>query len=134
MYHHENGFERTFQSDIYEDNGISLEDTENWIFQNGFNKGDVIFVVGAKNIEVGDVIIFNGGSLHPLIHRVVRAKETYSTKGDNYLTNSNQLPSEKRISEEQIIGKALFRVPAVGWAKLIFFEISRKPDSRGLCA
>ena len=133
MYHHEDGFGNTFESDIYGDYGISIEDTSNWIFQNGFSKGDVIFVVGAKNINVGDVIIFNGGAQHPLIHRVVEANDSYATKGDNYKTNTRQLDNEKNISEEQLIGKALFKIPFVGWAKLIFFESSRSPRERGLC-
>lgn len=134
MYHHEEGFELSFSSQIYEKNGISIDDTKNWIFQDGFNKGDVIFVVGPKNIEVGDVIIFNGGARNPLIHRVISIENgIYSTKGDNYLTNAGQLPSEVRIREEQIIGKALFRVPLVGWAKLIFYEYSRLPNERGFC-
>jgi len=133
MYHHEDGFDNTFESDVYGDFGISIEDTANWIFQNGFSKGDVIFVVGAKNIEVGDVIIFNGGAQHPLIHRVVKADEIYSTKGDNYKTNAKQLDSEKSISEEQLIGKALFKVPFIGWAKLIFFESGKSERARGLC-
>ncbi len=137
MYHHDAGLENTFSSSVYDDYGIALEDTGDWVFQNGFSKGDVIFVVGAKNIEVGDVIIFNSGSsqiIHPIIHRVISAKDTFATKGDNYDTNSNQLPSEKRISEDQIIGKALFKVPFIGWAKLIFFETSRKPQDRGICS
>ncbi len=133
MYHHEDGFEKTFESDVYENYGISLGETGNWIFQNGFSKGDVIFVVGAKNIEVGDVIIFNGGATHPLIHRVVEVDETYATKGDNYRTNYNQLSSEKKISEDQLIGKALFKIPYIGWAKLIFFEAGRTSSQRGLC-
>ncbi|MFH1521751.1 MAG: hypothetical protein ABIF18_02220 [archaeon] len=133
MYHHENGFENTFESPVYEDYGISIGDTWNWVFQNGFSKGDVIFVVGAENIEVGDVIIFNGGIQHPLIHRVVEVGDSYATKGDNYKTNSRQLSSEKNISEDQIIGKALFKVPFVGWAKLIFFESGRSSSDRGFC-
>jgi len=138
MYHHEDGFENTFESDVYGDYGLSLADTYNWIFQNGFNKGDVIFVVGARNIEVGDVIIFNGGAQHPLIHRVVEVPEDednndYGTKGDNYRTNAKQLNSERSISEEQLVGKALFKVPFIGWAKLIFFEGARPVRERGLC-
>ena len=133
MYHHEDGFEKTFESNVYSDYGISLEDTKNWIFQNGFSKGDVIFVVGAKNIEVGDVIIFHGGAQHPLIHRLVQTDDDYATKGDNYKTNNNQLSSEKYIPEEQIIGKALFKIPFVGWAKLIFFEGGKSAGERGMC-
>ena len=133
MYHHDAGFDNTFESDVYEDYGLSLADTGNWIFQNGFSKGDVIFVVGARNVEVGDVIIFNGGAQHPLIHRVVEVDDGYATKGDNYKTNAKQLSMEKDISEEQVIGKALFKVPFIGWAKLIFFEGGRSARERGLC-
>lgn len=133
MYHYENGFEKIFESPVYENYEISLEDSFKWAFQNGLNKGDVVFVVGAKNIEIGDVIIFHGGAHHPLIHRVVEAGDSYATKGDNYKTNSRQLPSEKDISEEQLIGKALFRVPFVGWIKLIFFEFGRPIENRGIC-
>lgn len=133
MYHQDPGFENTFTSPVYEKYGINIGDTKGWDFPNGFSKGDLIFVVGAKNIEIGDVIIFHGGTANPLIHRVVKAGETYSTKGDNYKTNSQQLASEMNIQEEQIIGKALFKIPAVGWAKLIFFESNRPVGERGLC-
>jgi len=135
MYHQESGFENTFTSQIYYNNGISISDTSNWDFQNGFSKGDVMFVVRPENIKVGDIIIFNGGTVHPIIHRVVSIEgDVYSTKGDNYKTNSMQLPMEKKIKKDQIIGKVLFRVPFVGWAKLIFFEGSRSPQDRGLCS
>ena len=133
MYHHEAGFEKTFESKVYEDYGVILENTLDWDFQNGINKGDMIFVVSAENLEVGDVIIFDGGTANPLIHRVIKIGDTYSTKGDNYKTNSGQLSSEKIIEEGRIIGKALFKVPVVGWAKLIFFEGTRVPKDRGLC-
>jgi signal peptidase I len=133
MYHHEGGFDRTFESSVYENYGLSLEDTIGWDFQNGFSKGDVIFVVGADDVEVGDVVIFNAGAQYPLIHRVVGAGETYATKGDNYKTNSLQLNSEKSISEDQLVGKALFRIPAIGWTKLIFFESGRLDRNKGFC-
>ena len=134
MYHHEAGFEKTFESDVYEKNGIGIEDTISWPFQNGFTKGDVIFVIGPGDVEVGDVIIFNAGEQHPLIHRVVEVDENFATKGDNYKTNYNQLTVEKNISEDQIIGEALFRIPLVGWAKLIFFEFGRDEGERGICS
>ena len=133
MYHHEDGFGKVFESDVYGDYGIELADTGDWIFQNGFSKGDVVFVVGAGEIEVGDVIIFEGGSTYPLIHRVVGVGETYATKGDNYKSNFQQLSSEKEIVDGQVIGKALFKVPFVGWIKLIFFEFGRDARSKGFC-
>ena len=133
MYHQDPGFENTFTSPIYKKYGINIGDTKGWDFPNGFSKGDLIFVIRAKDIEVGDVIIFHGGTTNPLIHRVVNANGTYSTKGDNYKTNSQQLASEMNIKEEQILGKALFKIPAVGWAKLIFFESGRPVSEKGLC-
>lgn len=136
MYHHEDGFEKIFrESDVYEEFNISIENTSDWIFQDGFSKGDVIFVVGVDSdeIEVGDVIIFEGGARYPLIHRVVDDGESLSTKGDNYRTNFEQLSSEKDIDRNKVYGKALFRVPAIGWVKLIFFEFGRVPHERGVC-
>jgi hypothetical protein len=131
MFHSEEGFEKVFNSPIYSQNGINLEDTENWGFKKGLTKGDIIFVVGAKNIEKGDVIIFQGGSSHPIIHRVVGDSEPYATKGDNYKTNQYQLSSEKSIASEQVIGKAVFKIPYLGWIKLIFFDFGSK--NSGFC-
>jgi signal peptidase I len=134
MYHHEKGFEKIFdESKIYEDYEINLDNTKNWDFQEGLNKGDVIFVIGPNNLKKGDVIIFEGGESHPIIHRLIKDKEPYSTKGDNYKTNPYQLTNEKEISEDQLIGKAVFRIPYLGWIKLIFFEHQRNPNERGFC-
>lgn len=133
MYHYEDGLNQTFESSVYGDYGLSLENSTGWDFQNGFSKGDVIFVVGAENVEIGDIVIFNAGARHPLIHRLVKAGDSYSTKGDNYKTNYRQLEVEKNISQDQLVGKALFRVPFIGWAKLIFFEGGRNSRDRGMC-
>ncbi len=133
MYHHEDGFKRTFESGVYGDYGLGLGDTVDWDFQDGFSKGDIIFVVGADKVDIGDVIIFNGGARYPLIHRVVDAETPYATKGDNYRTNVLQLPREKSIEEEAVIGKALFRIRGLGWVKLIFFELGRPSSQRGFC-
>jgi len=135
MYHHEDGMAKSFESSVYEDYGLSLLDSLGWDFQNGFAKGDVIFVVGADDVEVGDVIIFNENVQYPLIHRVVSVEDgVYSTKGDNYKTNSGQRSAEKSIAEDRLIGKALFKVPFVGWAKLIFFEGRQPVNNKGMCS
>lgn len=143
MYHSERGLEGVFErSDLYEENGIFIDETGKWDFKEGFNKGDVIFVIGPEDIEVGDVIIFQGGVATPIIHRVISISEEdgekiYSTKGDN---NLGQLKppmnptDETRIHEDQVIGKALFRLPAIGWIKLIFFEAARPQNQRGFCS
>lgn len=133
MYHHEAGFEKTFTSDIYSQYDLSIKNTSDWIFKNGFAKGDIIFVVAPKNLNVGDVIIFNGGTTNPIIHRIIYANETYTTKGDNYITNKGIGPFEKTIQPEQILGKAVFRIPYLGWVKLIFFDWRNPTSARGLC-
>jgi signal peptidase I len=133
MYHQEYGFEKIFESsNLYDQNNIGLGETNLWDFPNGFNKGDVIFIIGVKEPKIGDVLVFNAGSTHPLIHRVI-SEEPIGTKGDNRITNSAQLPTERNISKDQLIGKALFKIPAIGWIKLIFFEFGRPTHQRGIC-
>ncbi len=109
----------------YEDRGITEEEAETWSLKTGLEKGDIVIVSGWGTPEVGDVIIFNANTAHPIIHRIVSIEEVngekvYSTKGDN---NSDQLYSEKQISEDAVIGKALVRIPKLGWLKLAFVEV-----------
>ncbi len=130
MYHQENGLENTLQKSIYTKNGITLENSKNWDFKNGLNKGDVIFVMKSTNLKQGDVIIFNGGANHPIIHRLIDDTEPYATYGDN---NMGQLEKERKIEEDQLMGKAIFKIPYIGWIKLIFFEHLRPNDQKGLC-
>ena len=133
MYHHEDGFQQTFTSSVYSNYNISLNDTQDWSFQNGFAKGDIIFVVAPKNLKVGDVIIFNGGQANPIIHRLVSVGEISTTKGDNYITNKGIGSFEKSITSDQILGKAVFRIPYIGWIKMIFFDWRNPASARGLC-
>jgi signal peptidase I len=112
--------------------------TDDFSFRKGFNKGDILFIIKAtpEKLEVGDVIIFNGGRQNPLIHRIVTISEengeyTFSTMGDN---NKGQLSVEQSISEERLVGKAVFKLaPYLGWSKLIFYEGMRSENERGLC-
>ena len=113
-------------------------DFKDFRFTNGFNKGDILFILGAnpKKLKQGDVIIFNGGSQHPIIHRIIEIREEdgeriFSTIGDN---NNGQLNFEKNIKENQIVGKAVFKLaPYLGWGKLIFYEGKRSSSEKGFC-
>jgi len=113
-------------------------DFQDFIFKNGFNKGDILFIVKAnpEKLKQGDVIVFNANKEHPLIHRIIEVKKQgdtriFSTIGDN---NNAQLTIEKEISEDQIIGKAVFKLaPYIGWGKLIFYEKLRPESERGFC-
>lgn len=122
----------------YENYIINKLDFKDFIFKNGFNKGDILFVVGAKpeKLEIGDVIIFNGGSNHPIIHRIVKINK----KGDEYIfstmgDNVGVIQSfEQTIPQDQLVGKAVFKIaPYLGWAKLIFFEPFQKNYNKGFC-
>jgi signal peptidase I len=108
----------------YAEKGIEKQEAAEWPLKTGLEIGDIVLVSGHSKPKVGDIIIFNAGQKHPLIHRIVEIKEInkttyYSTKGDN---NSNQLISEKQIPEDNIIGKAVLRIPKLGWIKLAFIK------------
>jgi hypothetical protein len=111
---------------------------QGFIFKNGLNKGDILFTIGvkAKDLKVGDVIIFNAGQANPIIHRIITIQKTgdtytFSTIGDN---NNAQLPFEKSITENELIGKPIAKIgPYIGWIKLIFYEGSKPAEDRGLC-
>jgi len=106
----------------YEQKGIEKQETKSWPLKTGFDKGDIMVVYGRFQPEVGDVVIFNANAKHPIIHRVISVDgSTIATKGDN---NEGQLPSEKFIKEDALVGKAVFRIPKIGWLKLIFVEIA----------
>jgi hypothetical protein len=104
----------------YEQNGISKEQFKEWSFENGMNKGDIIVVQGEKEYEKGDIVIFRVSSQStPIIHRIVSTGDFYSTKGDN---NQYQLAAEKTIAKNQVLGKAIAKIPYLGWIKLIVFN------------
>lgn len=113
----------------YEEHGISKDQFASSPFKDGLNKGDIIFVSGRGSYDRGDILIFNSQYKYPLIHRLVRV-DPYDTKGDN---NFAQLPGELDINPDQFVGKAVARIPGLGWIKLIFFEGSKPSDQRGFC-
>jgi len=115
----------------YLQNGIEKEDFEIFSLKNGFNKGDIMVLIGkdAENIEVGDVIVFRGNRKDPIIHRVVDKRQNnsiinFQTKGDNNKDSiKNSQLDEINIREEEIIGKAVIRIPLLGYIKIGFVEL-----------
>jgi hypothetical protein len=108
----------------YEQNtNITKEKFEKFNLKNGFRKGDLIIIIGKahEKIKEGDVLIFVANRVHPIIHRVI-STNPLATKGDH---NSGQLPEEKNIQENQLVGVAVAKVPYVGWIKLFFVELFR---------
>ena len=116
----------------YEEKNISKEIFNSWNFKNGFNKGDLILLMGFKcdSIGIGDVIVYNSNLNKPIIHRVVEIdNQKFTTKGDNVDRIQN---FERSISYDNVIGftkynkcsKGLFKVPLLGWVKIMFTEIT----------
>jgi len=109
----------------YTGRGITEQETENWPLKTGLEIGDIVLVTGHGKPEIGDIIIFNANQAHPIIHRIVNIENIsgqtyYSTKGDN---NEGQLISEKEIPSNALIGKAVLRIPKLGWLKLGFVKL-----------
>lgn len=132
----------SIKGEEYSEFNISKEEFSSFKLKNGLNKGDIMIILSTKEYKKGDVIIFssNKESNHknPVIHRIV-SESIISTKGDNneFQLKLNNNPSnidETSISKEQILGKAVFKIPYLGWIKLIFFELSRPKEQRGLCS
>lgn len=121
----------------YEDREISKEEFSSFPLKNGFRKGDIIIVWGRFTPKVGDIVIFTpnieSNAPRPIIHRIVNIENgIIQTKGDH---NSDQLTlnqnniystDETNIKEEQLIGKAIFKIPYLGWIKIGTIELINK--------
>lgn len=113
----------------YEENSISKTDFESYPFSNGFNEGDVMVIQGKafEDIEIGQVIVFESEERGvPIIHRVVDRHTndtlTLQAKGDNNGDSVRSL-GEENISESQVKGVAVGRIPFIGYLKLLVSNI-----------
>ncbi|MFH0874516.1 MAG: signal peptidase I [archaeon] len=120
------GFWKTC-GDFYSEFNITKDDFYKYSFRNGFNTGDIIVLFGKKpeSLNPGDVIVFQGNRPDPIIHRIVKkwsdnGKYYFQTKGDH---NPMSDPSETKINQERVIGKAVFRIPFLGYIKIWFVEL-----------
>ncbi len=115
--------------DWYEENNITKEQFSEFPLKDGFKKGDIIVVWGRFKPKIGDIIIFKvdpkSTAPRPIIHRIVGIDEQgiIQTKGDHntkQLTSSNNIykTDETKISQEQVIGKAVIKIPLFGWPKI----------------
>src|SRR3989344_8829201 len=96
MYHQGNLFSDydswwTRHETKYSDFQLDKKNFKKFIFNNGFSKGDILFIVKAKpeKLKVGDVIIFEGNLQNPIIHRIINinidsqtGQRIFSTIGD----------------------------------------------------
>ncbi len=113
----------------YEEKGITKTQFESFPFHNGFDKGDIILLwrAHAENLEVGDVLVFQGDKVAPVIHRIVGIKKEegkyyYHTKGDHNSESIIGPLGETKISEERLLGQGVLRIPYLGWVKILFVD------------
>lgn len=111
MNHKGNGWK-----EYYINKGIK---PENFPFQKGLQKGDLVFVQGVDSlgdIQVGDVVVWQRKQ-ESIIHRVVNVnleKGYFDTKGDA----NPGYAIERRIHISDVIGKAVFSIPYLGYPSI----------------
>ncbi|MEE9525408.1 MAG: signal peptidase I [Candidatus Woesearchaeota archaeon] len=117
------------QAIYYQGFDITKQDFLEFKFKKGFNKGDIMVLKGSapEKIKPGDVLVFKSTRPDPIIHRVIKTElkdGTYyfQTKGDHNQASFSSL-KEIEISEDRVIGKAIARVPYLGWIKIAAVKV-----------
>ncbi|MDD9954539.1 MAG: signal peptidase I [Candidatus Woesearchaeota archaeon] len=126
--------------DLYLRFGITKDKFLAYPMKHGFNKGDIIFLIGIKpeKVQQGHIVVYWGGKIYPIIHRVVSVDHDengrfFQTKGDN---NKGQI-IEQGLDERYVpaytscekgecptvLGRAIFKVPYLGWVKILFVDL-----------
>jgi hypothetical protein len=108
----------------YEKNNITKDMFSSFQFNKGINRGDILIIKGVepKDIKVGDILLFTAGSnAAPITHRVVKIaingdKLVFMTKGDH---NEASGFIDMNIQETQILGKAINKIPKLGYLKIL---------------
>jgi signal peptidase I len=115
------------QEMLYAHFGIDKVQFGSFKFTNGFDRGDLMVLSGAQNANVGDILVYNApGFSDPIIHRIVARrtgtdnKIILETKGDH---NCGQGPYEQSITQDRVLGKAVLRIPWLGWIKIGFVNL-----------
>lgn len=112
---------------------ITKDDFLDFPQKNGFRIGDILLIYGKdfNNVEIGDIIVFEGGLKYPIIHRVINItkdsnNENYllQTKGDNNQYSVDSVAfSEISIPNEDYYGTAFFKIPYLGLIKIKLFQL-----------
>lgn len=118
------------QSEFYSIYGITKEQFLSYKFKNGFRRGDIMILYGSKPgyLMPGDVLVFRAARPDPIIHRIIQKTQTqqgylFQTKGDHNAKSISAADlNELSIAEKQLIGKAIVRIPYLGYVKIWFVE------------
>lgn len=110
------------QGDWYREQGISREEFWGYPYREGFDTGDIMILYGTspKDIKRGDILVFQHLRPEPIIHRVVNIAENnneivFQTKGDH---NQDSSTFDMGIHESMVVGRAVFRIPYLGYVKI----------------
>lgn len=105
------------QAEVYAKYNITKEQFLDFPMKRGFWKGDLMILNSAKKSDIGDIIVFfSPYNAEPIIHRVISETEnSFITKGDG---NSAPDAVLDKASKQQVVGKALLRIPFAGWLKV----------------
>ncbi|MBU1940256.1 MAG: signal peptidase I, partial [Candidatus Thermoplasmatota archaeon] len=88
--------------------------------------GDVVIIsdVPVDEIQEGDIIQYRGEDA-AIIHRVYEIRENKHTKLFITKGDANENPDPDPVSQGQIMGKAVFTVPKIGWISIALKEVFR---------
>jgi signal peptidase I len=121
------------QEDYYLAFNITKSEFTTYPMRGGFNKGDIMVLIGTKpdRLQRGQVIVYWGGKEYPIIHRIVaigaeqNGTPYFQTKGDHNFGQIITPPylDERHVSADQILGRAVLRVPYLGWVKISFVAL-----------
>jgi len=100
---------------FYEDSGINESRFLSFHDFNGLSKGDLLFVVKAENVSIGDIVIYQRDpASFTIVHRVVKIDgDTITVRGDN-----NPV-SDPPFQKQDLQGKVVFAVPVLGYPRYI---------------
>jgi signal peptidase len=86
--------------------------------------GDVVIIakVSAANIKPGDIIQFREAEGVTTVHRVVDIQESEGQKAFITQGDANSEPDAKPVIPENVVGKAIFAIPKIGWAAIAVKE------------
>ena len=94
--------------------------------KNYINRGDAVIVLDTKEIKLYDIIEYKLDKIR-VVHRVVSIEKynngeiLYITKGDN-----NNVVDKEKVTEDQIVGKVLFKIPYIGYPSVWLNDLFQK--------
>lgn len=82
-----------------------------------FFRGDMLIIYNDGNYKKGDIVVYESKNMRsPIIHRIIDINNGfYITKGDN-----NRIADPYPVAKEDIKGRAIFKIPLLGWARIGF--------------